>query len=141
MKFPKTFDLQVLKRFNQQGPRYTSYPTAPAFSPEFSQDEFKAEIAATNVLGSERPISLYFHFPFCAKLCYFCGCNMRVSNDRALITEYNDYIKKEIDLVRPMISEDRKTAQLHWGGGTPSHLTPEEIRDVGDYIRTRFPYE
>jgi len=137
----KPLDISVLKKFNRQGPRYTSYPTAPVFSPQFTGEDFRQEIVDTNRGSLGEPISLYFHFPFCAKLCYFCGCNMRVSNDRALISEYNGYIKKEIDLIRPMISEDRKAAQLHWGGGTPSHLTPDEIREVGNYIKDRFPYE
>src|ERR1041384_1303970 len=137
----KPLDISVLKKFNRPGPRYTSYPTAPVFTPEFTGQDFEQEIVDTNRGSLGEPISLYFHFPFCAKLCYFCGCNMRVSNDRALISEYNDHIKKEIDLIRPLIAENRKAAQLHWGGGTPSHLTPEEIRDVGTYIKHRFPYE
>lgn len=137
----KPLDISVLKKFNRPGPRYTSYPTAPVFTPEFTGEDFKNEIVETNRGSLGDPISLYFHFPFCAKLCYFCGCNMRVSNDRALISEYNQYIKKEIDLIRPLITDDRKAAQLHWGGGTPSHLAPDEIRDVGNYIRHNFTFE
>ena len=132
-----TIDFDVLKRFNQQGPRYTSYPTAPMFSPEFTNDDFRNEIIDTNQ-DNDRPLSLYFHFPFCAKLCYFCGCTMRVTHDRKLITQYNDYIKKEIDLIAPLVSKRRKVVQMHWGGGTPSYLLPDEIRDVGNYIEERF---
>ena len=80
-----TIDFDVLKRFNQQGPRYTSYPTAPMFSPEFTNEDFRNEIVDTNE-DNDRPLSLYFHFPFCAKLCYFCGCTMRVTHDRKLIS-------------------------------------------------------
>ena len=130
-------DFDVLKRFNQQGPRYTSYPTAPMFSPEFTNDDFRNEIVDTNQ-DNDRPLSLYFHFPFCAKLCYFCGCTMRVTHDRKLITQYNDYIKKEIDLIAPLVSKRRKVVQMHWGGGTPSYLLPDEIREVGNYIKKRF---
>jgi oxygen-independent coproporphyrinogen-3 oxidase len=136
----KTIDFDVLKRFNQQGPRYTSYPTAPVFSPNFTGQDFKSEIIATNRDNNARPLSLYFHFPFCAKLCYFCGCNMRVTHDRKLISQYNDYIKKEIDLIAPLISKKRKAVQMHWGGGTPSYLLPDEIRDVGAYIKQRFDF-
>jgi oxygen-independent coproporphyrinogen III oxidase len=135
----KTIDFGVLKRFNSQGPRYTSYPTAPMFSPEFTAGDFKNEIIKTNK-NNDRPLSLYFHFPFCAKLCYFCGCTMRVTHDRKLISQYNDYIKKEIDLIAPLVSKGRKVVQMHWGGGTPSYLLPEEIRDVGNYIRDRFDF-
>ena len=136
-----TIDFDVLKKFNQQGPRYTSYPTAPLFSADFTADDYCNEIADTNKTADGQPLSLYFHFPFCDKLCFFCGCNMRVTHDRSLISEYNNYLKKEIDLLRPMIAGHRKAAQLHWGGGTPSYLFPDEIRDVGNYIREKFEFE
>src|SRR3954453_3439500 len=135
-----SINFDVLKRFNQQGPRYTSYPTAPMFSTDFIDDDFRREIVETNGGDHANPLSLYFHFPFCAKLCYFCGCNMRVTHDRTLISQYNDYIKKEIDLIAPLISKKRKAVQMHWGGGTPSYLLPDEIRDVGAYIKQRFDF-
>ncbi len=134
-------DFDVLKRFNQQGPRYTSYPTAPVFSSAFTADDYKAEIIETNAAENAQPLSLYFHFPFCNKLCFFCGCNMRVTHDRSLISTYNGYIKRELDLLRPLVSDDRRVAQLHWGGGTPSYLFPDEIRDVGDHIKASFTYD
>ncbi|MFN6963008.1 MAG: oxygen-independent coproporphyrinogen III oxidase [Pyrinomonadaceae bacterium] len=139
MSDTRHIDFGVLKKFNAQGPRYTSYPTAPVFSSAFTDADFRREIEETNAGGAATgPLSLYFHFPFCAKLCYFCGCNMRVSHDRQLIAQYNDYIKREIDLIAPLISKRRRVVQMHWGGGTPSHLLPEEIVDVGNYIRERF---
>ena len=141
MSITDQIDFSVLRKFNQQGPRYTSYPTAPMFSADFTPGDLIDEIRETNAEGSDQALSLYFHFPFCEKLCYFCGCNMRVTHDRALIAEYNGYLKKEIDLIRPMISIERKAAQMHWGGGTPSYLTPNEIRDVGGHIRDRFEFE
>ena len=133
-------DIELLKRFNQPGPRYTSYPTAPLFSPSFSAADYEKEIVETNSDLDESDISLYFHFPFCAKLCYFCGCNMLVTGDRQLIREYNEYLKREIELIAPLISKDRKVEQLHFGGGTPSYLTPDEIRDVGDFIKSKFNF-
>jgi oxygen-independent coproporphyrinogen-3 oxidase len=135
-----TIDFDVLKRFNQQGPRYTSYPTAPVFTPEFSAEDLLNEIISTNE-NNDRPLSLYFHFPFCAKLCYFCGCTMRVTHDRKLISQYNDYLKREIDIIAPLVSRQRKVVQMHWGGGTPSYLLPEEIREIGDYIKERFTFD
>lgn len=137
----KAIDFEVLKKFNQQGPRYTSYPTAPLFSNAFNAEDFTKEINDTNLPDSDQPLSLYFHFPFCRKLCYFCGCNMKVTGDRGLINEYNGYLKKEIEMLRPLISNKRKVAQMHWGGGTPSYLTPEEIIDIGTYIKDRFVFE
>ena len=141
MRETTAIDFGILKNFNSQGPRYTSYPTAPLFSPEFTADDLIEEIKNTNQEGDDQPISLYFHFPFCEKLCYFCGCNMRVSHDRALIHNYNEYLKREIDLLRPMISSERKVSQMHWGGGTPSYLYPDEIRDIGGYIKDKFEFE
>lgn len=134
-------DFDVLKKFNQQGPRYTSYPTAPMFSSKFTSGDFTREIIDTNAASDGQPLSLYFHFPFCEKLCYFCGCNMSVTHDRSLINQYNGYLKKEGNLLRPLISKDRKVLQMHWGGGTPSYLYPDEIRDVGKYIRKSFDFD
>ena len=141
MNGSKTIDFDVLKKFNQQGPRYTSYPTAPLFSTEFTSLDYKREIIDTNSTPDGQPLSLYFHFPFCEKLCYFCGCNMSVTHDRSLIRQYDEYLKKEIDLLRPMISNDRKVLQMHWGGGTPSYLYPDEIREVGGFIRANFDFD
>ena len=131
-------DLRLLKKYDRPGPRYTSYPTAPLFSSSFTNKDFRREIVDTNGPGSSGDISLYFHFPFCDTLCYFCGCTMVVSRDRKRIEEYNHFLKKEIALVAPMLAEDRRVVQVHWGGGTPTHLLPEEIREMGEIIRTSF---
>lgn len=136
----KHLDVDILKKFNQPGPRYTSYPTAPVFSDKFTSEDFKREIVETNSADSRAPISLYYHFPFCDTLCYFCGCNMIVTQKREHIAEYNRYLKKEMDLLVPLISKGRKVEQLHWGGGTPTHLFPDEIRDIGFDIKSRFDF-
>ena len=133
-------DIELLKRFNQPGPRYTSYPTAPLFSSEFTAADYQQEIIDTNTDAETSDLSLYFHFPFCAKLCYFCGCNMMVSSDRRMIREYNEYLKREIEHIAPLISKNRKVEQLHFGGGTPSHLSPDEIRDIGAFIKSKFNF-
>jgi oxygen-independent coproporphyrinogen III oxidase len=133
-------DIELLKRFNQPGPRYTSYPTAPLFSSSFSAADYEKEIVDTNSDLDDSDISLYFHFPFCAKLCYFCGCNMLVTGDRSAIAKYNEYLKREIEHLAPRISKSRKVEQLHFGGGTPSYLTPAEIRDVGAFIKSKFNF-
>ena len=136
-----TIDFDVLRKFDKPGPRYTSYPTAPLFSPNFTSTDFTREISEINTHPGRRHISLYFHFPFCEKLCYFCGCNMMVTRDRSEIRRYNEYLKKEIDLLRPMLADDIRVSQMHWGGGTPSYLDPSEIRDVGEFIKTRFEFD
>lgn len=132
-------DLEILKKYNQPGPRYTSYPTAPLFSTDFTARDFTQEIIETNI-ETASDISLYFHFPFCESLCYFCGCNMMVSRDRTLIREYNERLKREIETLAPLISDKRPVSQMHWGGGTPSYLTPDEILDVGEFIKSKFNF-
>lgn len=133
-------DIELLKRFNQPGPRYTSYPTAPVFSQEFTAADFEREIIETNVSAETGDISLYFHFPFCEKLCYFCACNMLVTRDRSAIEKYNEYLKREIERLAPLISTERLVEQMHFGGGTPSYLTPDEIADIGNFIKSKFNF-
>lgn len=133
-----SIDIDLIKKYDKPGPRYTSYPTAPQFSDAFTHGDFLNEITKTNQGDSLADLSLYFHLPFCDTLCYFCGCNMIVTHDRDRIQRYLKYLKKEVDHIRSLIAEDRKTIQLHWGGGTPTHLSPDEISDLIAYIRQRF---
>jgi len=133
-------DPDFLKKYDKPGPRYTSYPTAPMFSDKFTVKEYREEILKTNSGEGAPDLSLYFHFPYCDTLCYFCGCTMLVTKDRNKIKRYNSEIKKEVDMILPMISPKRKVSQLHWGGGTPSYLSPDEIREVGVYTKERFNF-
>ncbi|MCS7228668.1 MAG: oxygen-independent coproporphyrinogen III oxidase [Candidatus Kryptonium sp.] len=139
MKFTGV-DIQLLKKYDRPGPRYTSYPPAPAFSKDFGPDDYRNAIVENNLQNSKSDLSLYFHIPFCDTLCYFCGCNMLVTHRRETIRKYLDYLKKEIDMVWRLISPERKVTQLHWGGGTPSYLDPDEIRELGNFINERFRY-
>lgn len=134
-------DINVLKKYDKPGPRYTSYPTAPVFTDRFGPEDYRNEIIETNKESNAPDLSLYFHFPFCDTLCYFCGCTMLITHDKHRISEYNDIIKSELDLAVPLISKKRKVQQLHWGGGTPSYLSPDEIRDVGVYTKERFDFD
>ncbi|HEY6953135.1 MAG TPA: oxygen-independent coproporphyrinogen III oxidase, partial [Bacteroidota bacterium] len=141
MKQFESIDIELLRKYSAPGPRYTSYPTAPSFSPSFGPSEYLKAIDETNVAETETPISLYFHFPYCDTLCYFCGCTMLITHSREQIREYNEYLLREVDLIAPRVSKRRKVIQLHWGGGTPSYLTPEEIKQVGSHIRDHFTYD
>ncbi|MBR9978111.1 MAG: oxygen-independent coproporphyrinogen III oxidase, partial [Bacteroidetes bacterium] len=133
-------DTGLLKKYSRPGPRYTSYPTAPVFSPEFTTADYLDEIRRTNAAEAPPPLSLYFHIPFCDTLCYFCGCNMMVTRDRKKINAYVDYVKKELDLIRPLIRDDRQVVQIAWGGGTPTYLHPDEIRDLALHTAKLFPF-
>ena len=131
-------NVDLIKKYDKPGPRYTSYPPATHFHESFTQRDLKEEITRTNSLSEFPDLSLYFHLPYCDSLCYFCGCNMMVTRSRGRIKKYVSYLKREIDMISGLLSPDRETAQMHWGGGTPTHLDPDEIDDLADYIRQRF---
>jgi len=133
-------DLDLVRKYDRPGPRYTSYPTAPQFHEKFSAQNYINEIKRTSKLENPPDLSLYFHIPFCDTLCYFCGCNMLISRNRDRIKTYVDYLKKEIDLLKSYVGNDRKVAQLHWGGGTPTHLLPDEIKELVSYINSKFDF-
>lgn len=133
-------DLELIKKYDRPGPRYTSYPTAPQFNDSFTPEKYLDEVIRTNNQKNPPDLSLYFHIPFCDTLCYFCGCNMIITRNRDRIKEYIKYVKNEIDLLRSYIIDGRKSVQLHWGGGTPTHLNPDEISELKSYINQNFTF-
>ena len=133
-------DLELLEKYDRPGPRYTSYPTALHFSENFGPEDFLDEIVETNIADELSDLSLYFHLPFCRSLCHFCACNVVITQRPERIEDYLRYLKKEIDLLSKMIHPRRKVVQLHWGGGTPSYLTPMQIDDIFAYIRDHFEF-
>jgi len=134
-------DLKKFRKYDKPGPRYTSYPTAPQFNESFTREDYLDEIVKTNY-GEDTPdLSLYFHLPYCDTLCYFCGCNMLITRNRDRINDYIKYLQKEIDIVRAYILPDRKVAQHHWGGGTPTYLNPDEIDMLASYINQSFAFK
>jgi len=131
--------LSILKQFDRPGPRYTSYPTAPIFSAEYTADRFEHDLIENNH-NTSAPLSLYLHIPFCDTLCYFCGCNTVITQNRDRISEYLVELKKEIAHNASLIGKNRKVVQMAWGGGSPSYLTPEEINGLSKFIRERFTF-
>ena len=127
-------DLTLIRKYNVNGPRYTSYPTALQFA-EFDQQQYEAAIASSP--RREQPISLYFHIPFCSTLCYYCACSKIVTRDKSKGVRYIGYLKREIDL-QAAYYKGRQVTQLHWGGGTPTFLSDEQIEDLMAYIGERF---
>lgn len=130
-------DLDLVRKYDRPGPRYTSYPTAPHFSDSHQLTEWEAAIESNNE-NADRNLSLYFHLPFCDTLCWFCGCTTVISRRREPVATYVDYLIREIDLYAERIHPDRKVVQIHFGGGTPTHLSPDEIRRVGQHIHSSF---
>lgn len=123
--------LDTLKKYDCAAPRYTSYPPVPVFSERFTSNDYLEQIVQTHRKGGEE-ISLYFHFPFCKSLCYFCGCNVIATNNHARIAEYLEYLKKEIKLYGQFLPGDTRVAQMHFGGGSPSYLTPAEFSMIAN---------
>jgi len=126
-----------VEKYNQPGPRYTSYPTVPAWDQEFGENEYREALAE---LG-DRPadeLAIYLHLPFCAKACHYCGCNMLVTRDKGAVHTYLDRVEKELERVTAIIGTDRKVAQFHWGGGTPNYLNEEETERALNMFRSAF---
>jgi oxygen-independent coproporphyrinogen III oxidase len=129
---------EFVNRYNRPGPRYTSYPTAPVWVDTFGPPEFEAAIAEADRKAS--PVSLYMHLPFCESLCLFCACNVIIQKDKRVTPPYLDTLKEEIDHVGQRISRTRQVTQFHWGGGTPTYLSPEQIEDLFSYTQQRFSF-
>ena len=130
----------LIKKYDVSGPRYTSYPPAPIFTPDFTREDFAEAMFQTENRPGSPDLSLYVHFPFCDTLCYFCGCTTIVTRNREHLAEYLPYLKKEIDLLAPALSPERRVVQMHWGGGTPTYFSPEQIENIGGYIRQAFKF-
>jgi oxygen-independent coproporphyrinogen-3 oxidase len=131
-------DLELVKKYNVPGPRYTSYPPATHFTTEVSPELFLEQVRANN--QTERDLSLYFHLPFCYSLCWYCGCTTVITADQKKSAQYLDYLEREMDLVKPLLNSRRKVVQLHFGGGTPTFSLPDEIRRLGELIHSRFTF-
>jgi oxygen-independent coproporphyrinogen III oxidase len=129
---------EFLARYNRPGPRYTSYPTAPVWNDSFGVDDLEKIHADAD--AAQTPISLYMHIPFCESLCLFCACNVIIQKDHKVAPPYLEILKKEIDRVSLSVSRSRPVVQFHWGGGTPTYLTPTQIEDLFSFTRERFSF-
>lgn len=129
------WDQALIEKYNYSGPRYTSYPTALEFNESFNEQDFIT--AATRY--HDRPLSLYIHIPFCHKLCYFCGCNKLITRQTHKVTQYLDALDVEIESRAPLF-KNRTVSQMHWGGGTPTFLTDEEIARLMASLKQHFHF-
>jgi oxygen-independent coproporphyrinogen III oxidase len=128
---------ELLARYDRPGPRYTSYPTAPHFSTGFDEEAYAERLRAAAERRGE-PLSMYVHLPFCEARCTFCGCNVVISPRRGPEERYLEAVEAELDLLRTSLGE-RPLNQLHWGGGTPTYLTPAQCERLFAAITSRFP--
>ncbi|MGH9727531.1 MAG: oxygen-independent coproporphyrinogen III oxidase [Candidatus Acidiferrales bacterium] len=135
-------DLEVseefLAKYNRPGPRYTSYPTAPVWDDKFHQADLEEFLH--NADSAATPVSLYMHLPFCESLCLFCACNVVIQKDKKAAIPYLESLKAEINHVSRFVSRKREVVQFHWGGGTPTYLSPAQLEELFGRAHERFTF-
>ncbi len=131
-------DADLIGRYDTAGPRYTSYPTAAQFHGGFDATRYRAWADITNKHTPPRPLSLYVHLPFCPSICFYCACNKIVTKNQARIAPYLERLLKEIALQGTLFDGGRCVEQLHWGGGTPTFLSHEQMRALMQITREHF---
>ena len=133
-----TFHEELIKKYNQQAPRYTSYPTALEFSPISSDDSIEQHILKNR--DSKRPLSLYIHIPFCRHLCYYCGCNKIITKKNSDSGDYLDYLFAEILHKKSFLTTPLQVKQVHLGGGTPTFLSDDELILLWQFLKQHFDF-
>jgi oxygen-independent coproporphyrinogen-3 oxidase len=131
------FDIELIRRYDKAGPRYTSYPTAVQFHRGFDKATYR-QYALNSNAAPLKPLSLYVHIPFCDTVCFYCACNKVVTKDRSLATPYLTHLHREIVFQSALFKRERPVTQLHWGGGTPTFLSHAEMRDLMHEIKDHF---
>ena len=131
-------DLDLVKKYNVAGPRYTSYPPATKFTDAVTWEQLAAKIGDNN--RAPRDLSVYFHIPFCETLCWFCGCTTVITSNHDKGAGYIEALGREVACMATRLHQGRKTVQLHFGGGSPTFLKPDEIRRLGEIIHKHFQF-
>ncbi|MBO5063459.1 oxygen-independent coproporphyrinogen III oxidase [Campylobacter sp.] len=126
-------DFEAFVKYSKPGPRYTSYPTALEFSDEFSYDEYIKRLKEC-----DKPLSLYFHLPFCRSACYFCGCNVIYTSKSDKMSRYLDYLERELEILSSIVDTNRSVVQMHFGGGTPTFYSASELDRIIKAIKKHF---
>lgn len=131
---------ELLRRYDVSGPRYTSYPTADRFVEAFGMDEYVCalEQRKTGAAAMALPLSIYVHVPFCESLCYYCACNKIITKHHDRAAEYLRYLSREVDLHVERMGRGQSVSQLHFGGGSPTFLSDDELREVVAMLRRNF---
>jgi len=133
---PVSWNSELIKRHDIAGPRYTSYPTALQFDNTIGANSFLNK--AKSSLDVSQPLSLYFHIPFCAHVCYYCACNKVITAQRERSEPYLQTLYREMQTMADHYSQDRQVNQLHWGGGTPTFLSDVQIAQLMQKTRQLF---
>ncbi|WP_019428932.1 oxygen-independent coproporphyrinogen III oxidase [Limnohabitans sp. Rim47] len=133
---------ELLTRFDVSGPRYTSYPTADRFVEAFAEADYVQALAQrqSGVVGKKTPLSLYVHIPFCESLCYYCACNKIITKHKERASEYLRYLSKELELHTRHLGRGQSVSQLHLGGGTPTFMSDDELRQLMSVLHQHFEF-
>ena len=143
MSYPASelvIDPVLIRKYDLAGPRYTSYPTADRFVEAFSEADYGHWLGQRNIGGIQQPLSLYVHLPFCDTICYYCACNKVVTRDHGRSAKYIKYLAQEMALVGEHLGGERRVSQLHFGGGTPTFLSSEEMAELAGAIGAQFDF-
>ncbi|HEX8963813.1 MAG TPA: oxygen-independent coproporphyrinogen III oxidase [Rhodocyclaceae bacterium] len=132
------FDPQIIRRFDVSGPRYTSYPTADRFVEAFDAEAYRLWLGKRTIGGISRPLSLYVHIPFCNTICYYCACNKIITKDHGRSAKYIKYLGKELAMQAAALDGSHDVVQLHWGGGTPTFLSHDEMKRLMELTTQHF---
>ena len=138
MKQRIVFDAELIRRYDQSGPRYTSYPTAAQFHDGITEEDYQRWARHSNEDPIPRPLSIYIHIPFCDTVCFYCACNKVVTKNHARATEYLEHLYREIAMQGNLFDRDRVVEQLHWGGGTPTFLEAGQMRALMEKVGQHF---
>ena len=130
-------EMDLAAKYACQGPRYTSYPTAPQFRQDFQLDQY-IDWQTSDGQHKHSPLSLYVHLPFCQDICYYCACNKIVTREKGAARDYLRRLKTEIALQSELVGSTRPVTQMHWGGGTPTFLDNAEITELMHALASHF---
>lgn len=130
----------MLRRYDRPGPRYTSYPTAPQFTHEFGETQYREYARRSNSQAIKRPLPVYLHIPYCFSPCFYCGCNRIITRDPAKGERYLERLQLEIERVAPLFEPTRDVIKLHLGGGTPNFLRPDQLSRLMDRLSRQFRF-
>ncbi|HAG52548.1 MAG TPA: coproporphyrinogen III oxidase, partial [Alphaproteobacteria bacterium] len=128
-------DQKLVRKYNKNVPRYTSYPTSPHFKADF---DYQQAISHLKNLDVDRPVSLYIHIPFCEILCLYCACNTKIVSTQKPVESYLKYLKSELDILKNTLPGKLKVDHLHFGGGTPTTMSAENFDLVFKYLNEAF---
>jgi oxygen-independent coproporphyrinogen-3 oxidase len=137
---PLSFDSELVRKYDGLGPRYTSYPTADRFSKTFTADDLIDALSRRDLGSASPPLSVYVHLPFCDTICYYCACNKVITKDHGRSAKYLRYLGKEMELIAGHIEPGATVTQLHWGGGTPTFLSADEMTRLMRMLRDNLPF-